>query len=90
MENEHDTTHKGIITFESGAGWFFCEDSLDHGIVFVHLKYSSDNRYLHVNDIITFQRAPSLKYPGKFEARDIRYSAHCIARQISQARGGQS
>ena len=69
-------TRTGIITFESGNGWFFCEDFTDHYRVFVHMRNVIGNRYLHVNDLITFDRIPSTRQPGKFEAINVVYADH--------------
>jgi cold shock CspA family protein len=66
---------KGIITSDSRKGFFFAEDLGDH-VVFVHQRNVEGARFLHVNDIITFDHIDSLKQPGKFEAINIRYSGH--------------
>jgi hypothetical protein len=78
-----DDARRGIITFDSGRGWYFAEDSEDGIAVFVHMRYSADEKYLHLSDTITFQRINSVTKPGKFEAREIRRTGHCISRQVS-------
>ena len=79
---------KGLITFESGRGWYFCEDLDDCFISFVHMKQSMDSRQLHLNDIITYKRVDSTRVPGKFDALEVRYSGHRVASQVSAPRGG--
>jgi hypothetical protein len=74
---------KGIITFDSGKGWYFAEDLADRTAVFIHMRYSADEKYLRLHDIITFRRVDSTTKPGKFEARDIRWAGRNIARQVA-------
>lgn len=74
---------EGSITFVSGKGWFYAENSTDHSAVFVHQKDVEHQRYLKVDDRISFEIIPSRTHTGKFQAANVRYLGHTIARQTS-------
>src|SRR6266566_935673 len=73
---------EATVTFVSN-GWFFAEDSADHSSIFIHQKEVENQRYLKVNDRVSFDRIPSTKYPGKLQATNVKYLGHTIARQVS-------
>jgi hypothetical protein len=81
--NDTADIRTGLITFESGKAWFFCEDLEDHYACFIHARHSVDDRYLHVGDIISYRRIDSTTKPGKFEARQVRWVGRNVARQVS-------
>jgi cold shock CspA family protein len=74
---------EGIITFVSGKGWFFAENSADHSAVFVHQNQVENQRYLKVDDRISFDLAPATNHPGKIMAANVKYLGHNIVRQVS-------
>ena len=73
----------GTVTFVSGKGWFFAERDDDSSAIFVHQNEVENNRYLKINDRISFDVAPSTKNPGKTMAVNVKYVSHLISRQIS-------
>ena len=74
---------EGIITFVSGKGWYFAENLADHTAVFVHQNQVENQRYLKVDDRISFSIAPSTSNPGKSMAINVKYLGHVIARQVA-------
>jgi len=84
----YTSIRKALITFSSEKGWFFSEDLDDHAVIFVHQRYSADNRYLRVDNVISYRRIESTMKPGKLEARDIRWISRSMARQVGEAHGG--
>ena len=72
----------GTITHVSGRGWFFCKCDEDQSGVFVAQKNIEKRRYLQVDDRISFDRIPSTKNPNDFEAINVKYLGHIVARQI--------
>jgi len=82
--------HRGIIVSEPIRGVCFAEDLVDHISVFVPLREVGDSRYLHLDDIITFDLVDNPRHPGKFMATNIKYAGHSIARQAAhkQQNGG--
>jgi cold shock CspA family protein len=74
--------HQGIITFASQKGWFFAENLTDHTAIFVHQVDVENQRYLKVDDRISFTIIPSRKTPGKTQAGDVKYLGHVVARQV--------
>jgi cold shock CspA family protein len=74
---------KGLITFVSGKGWYFVENSADHSAVFVHQNQVENQRYLKIDDRISFRVVPSTTHLGKTMATDVKYLGHTIARQVS-------
>ncbi len=75
--------NQGRITYVSGKGWFFAENSADHSSIFVHQKDVEHRRYLLVDDLISFDIIPSRTQPGEFQAANVKYLGHTIARQTS-------
>ncbi len=73
----------GVITFVSNKGWFFAENSADHSAVFVHQNQVENQRYLRVDDRISFDLVPSNKNPGKMMAANVKYLGHTVAVQRS-------
>ena len=83
--------HKGIVVSEPIRGVCFAEDLVDHISVFVPLREVVDSRYLHLDDIITFDLVDNPRHPGKFMATNIKYAGHSVARQVAarkQQNGG--
>jgi cold shock CspA family protein len=78
----------GIITFESGKGYYFAETDDTHQSIFLHQNFVKDNRVLHVGDRVRFNVEPNPRKPGSLHGASIEYLAHIIARQVSDARGG--
>jgi cold shock CspA family protein len=74
---------QGTITFVSGKGWFFAENSADHSAIFVHQRDVEHRRYLLVDDRISFDIIPSRTQPGEFQAVHVKYLGHTIAVQRS-------
>ena len=74
---------EGHITFVSGKGWYFAENSADHSAIFVHQNQVENQRYLKVDDRISFTVSPSTSHPGKTMAINVKYLGHTIARQTS-------
>lgn len=68
-----------IITFDSRRGFFFGEDLQDHISVFLHQRQVAGSRFLHINDLVSYERVESSKEPGKFEGRNIVYTGHVDA-----------
>lgn len=75
--------YQGTITFVSGRGWFWAENTSDHSAVFVHQTQVENSRYLQINDRISFDLAPSTTRPGKTAAINVKYLGHTVARQTS-------
>jgi cold shock CspA family protein len=73
--------YEGVITFVSNKGWFFAENSATHSAVFVHQNQVENNRYLKVDDRISFDEVPSTKNPGKMMAANVKYLGHIVAAQ---------
>jgi cold shock CspA family protein len=78
---------QGIITYVSGKGWFWAENLADHSSIFVHQKDVERRRYLLVEDRISFDIVPSRVQPGEFQAANVKYLGHTIARQTSGTNG---
>lgn len=74
---------EGVVTFVSGKGWYFAENSADHSRIFVHQNDVENFRYLKVDDRIAFDISPNPDRPGKTMAVNVKYLGHTIARQIS-------
>jgi cold shock CspA family protein len=74
---------QGIITYISGKGWFFAENTDDHSSIFIHQKDVENRRYLKIDDRISFDVTPSRTQPGEFQAINVKYLGHNIARQTS-------
>jgi cold shock CspA family protein len=79
--------HIGIITFSSGKGWYFAENLSDHSSTFVHQNQVENQRYLRVDDRISFDLAPSPKAPGKLMAVNVKYLGHIVAAQYGDQGG---
>jgi cold shock CspA family protein len=74
---------QGTITFVSGKGWFFAENSDDHSAVFIHQKDVENNRYLQVDDRVTGELAPNPRHVGKIMGINVKFAGRTIARQTS-------
>lgn len=80
--------HQGIITFDSQKGWYFGENLTDHSRTFIHIDAVENQRYLKVNDRVSFDIAPNPDRPGKTMAVNVKYLGRVIARQVSGAAVG--
>jgi cold shock CspA family protein len=74
---------QGTITFSSGKGWYFARNDATDTTIFVHANEVENQRFLRVDDRISFDEAPSPKKPGHTMAVRVKYLGHTIARQIS-------
>ena len=81
--------HKAIISFENPSGFVFGEDLVDHISVYIHQRSVIGSRYLHENDIVSYDRVESPKYPGSFEGVNVKYAGH-VVRQLGARSGGRS
>jgi hypothetical protein len=72
----------GSIITESTAGWWLCEQDITHTTLFIHHSSVFDQRFLHVGDRVQFEIAPNPRRPGKFQAINVEYVGHTVARQV--------
>lgn len=75
--------YEGIVSFVSGKGWYFAENLTNHSATFVHQADVENQRYLKIDDRISFDLAPNPARPGKVKAVNVKYLGHIIARQTS-------
>jgi cold shock CspA family protein len=78
---------EGIVSFVSGKGWYFCENLADHSAVFIHQRQVENQRYLKVQDRVSFSLAPNPAHPEKLMAVNVKYLGHIIAAQYSDKSG---
>ena len=78
----------GIITFDSGKGFFFAEADETHQSVFIHQNLVKDRRVLHVGDLVSFTIEPNPRKPGGTHGASVEFLGHIIARQTSDVQGG--
>lgn len=88
MEEIINRLMEGIITFESGKGYYFAETEETHQSVFIHQNFVNDHRVLHVGDRVRFTLEPNPRKPGSLHGASVEYLAHVIARQVSGVQGG--
>jgi cold shock CspA family protein len=74
---------QGTITFVSNKGWYFARNDATDTAIFVHANHVENQRFLRVDDRISFDEAPSNKKPGHLMAVNVKYLGHTIARQVS-------
>lgn len=74
---------QGTIDFVSGKGWFFARCA-DESCVFIPQRAVENRRYLKVDDRVEFTVIPSTKHSGEFEATNVKYLGHTVARQVGE------
>jgi cold shock CspA family protein len=75
----------GTIVLASNRGFWFAEVDSTHQSVFVHQRNVKQRRFLHVNDRIQFELAPSPIKLGEIEAVNVEWLGIVIGRQSSGA-----
>jgi cold shock CspA family protein len=71
----------GTIVSASERGFWFAEADSTHQSIFIHQRNVKGRRFLHVNDRVRFDLAPSLIKPGEVEAVNVEVIGHVNGRQ---------
>jgi hypothetical protein len=74
---------EGTITFDSGRGFFWCEQDLIHTSVFIYQSNVKNRRQLHLADKVKFDLEPNPKRPDEMQGVRVEYIGRIIARQTS-------
>jgi hypothetical protein len=80
---------EATVTFVSGKGYFFAKSD-DFTSVFIHQRDVLHRRFLQVDDRVSFDLVPSTKHPGEFEASNVKFLGHVIARQVGEKAVGRA
>jgi len=73
----------GTIVSASDRGFWFAEADSTHQSIFIHQRNVKGRRFLHVNERVKFDLAPSTTKPGEVEAINVEFVGMTIARQTS-------
>ena len=80
----------GTIVTTCTRGYWFAETDSTHQSVFVHQRNVKGRRFLHLNDRIQFELAPSRIKHGELEAVNVEWLGIVIAQQTSASVAGES
>lgn len=74
----------GTVVHAGGRGFWFIEQDLTRDCIYVHQNNVVGKKFLHINDRVRFNLAPSVTKPGEMQAVDVEIVGLMIARQTAE------
>lgn len=72
----------GLVVQESGRGFWWVEQDSTRDCVWVHQRYVSGRKFLHLGDRVRYKIADNPRRPGEKMAVDVEIIGFTVARQV--------